>query len=117
MRSAPLRTIRLPTLLMAATIAAVASAAPAQAAEKVRLAQNQSPISGVSIIADRKGFFANNGLDVEVFNFTTGKQCLDTVMAAAPISPLLLKRRPPPPPCLVKRSRCSRGPSTPISRR
>jgi ABC-type nitrate/sulfonate/bicarbonate transport system substrate-binding protein len=80
MRSAPLRTIRLPTMLMAAAIAAVASAAPTQAVEKVRLAQNQSPISGVSIIADRKGFFAKNGLDVEVFNFTTGKQCLDTVM-------------------------------------
>ncbi|TMK07109.1 MAG: ABC transporter substrate-binding protein, partial [Alphaproteobacteria bacterium] len=43
---------------MAAAIAAVASAAPTQAVEKVRLAQNQSPISGVSIIADRKGFFA-----------------------------------------------------------
>ena len=80
MRSAPLRTIRLPIVLMAAAIAAVASAAPTQAVEKVRLAQNQSPISGVSIIADRKGFFAQNGLDVEVFNFTTGKQCLDTVM-------------------------------------
>jgi ABC-type nitrate/sulfonate/bicarbonate transport system substrate-binding protein len=80
MRSAPLRTIRLPTMLMAAAITAVASAAPTQAVEKVRLAQNQSPISGVSIIADRKGFFAKNGLDVEVFNFTTGKQCLDTVM-------------------------------------
>lgn len=80
MRSAPLRTIRLPTMLMAAAITAVASAAPSQAVEKVRLAQNQSPISGVSIIADRKGFFAKNGLDVEVFNLTTGKQCLDTVM-------------------------------------
>src|SRR5437773_1032625 len=80
MRSAPLRTIRLPIVLMAAAIAAVASAAPTQAVEKVRLAQNQSPISGVSIIADRKGFFAQNGLDVEVFKFTTGKQCLDTVM-------------------------------------
>src|SRR6266436_2760572 len=80
MRSAPLRTIRLPIMLMAAAIAAVASAAPTQAVEKVRLAQNQSPISGVSIIADRKDFFAKNGLDVEVFNFTTGKQCLDTVM-------------------------------------
>jgi len=80
MRSAPLRTLRLPTMLMAAAIAAVASAAPTQALEKIRLAQNQSPISGISIIADRKGFFVKNGLDVEVFNFTTGKQCLDTVL-------------------------------------
>jgi ABC-type nitrate/sulfonate/bicarbonate transport system substrate-binding protein len=57
--------------------------APAPAAEQVKLAQNQSPISGVSIIADRKGFFAKNGLEVEVANFTTGKQCLDTVMGGA----------------------------------
>jgi len=80
MRSALLRMMRLPTMLLAAAVAAVAGAAPGQAVEKVRLAQNQSPISGVSIIADRKGFFEKNGLDVEVFNFTTGKQCLDTVM-------------------------------------
>lgn len=58
-------------------------AVPAAAAEKVKLAQNQSPISGVSIIADKKGFFTKNGLEVEVANFTTGKQCLDTVMGGA----------------------------------
>lgn len=71
-----------------ALVALVATASlspvlPATAAEKVKLAQNQSPISGVSIVADRKGFFAKNGLDVEVANFTTGKQCLDTVMGGA----------------------------------
>src|SRR5690606_9852868 len=53
---------------------------PATAAEKVRLAQNLSPISGVSIIAKEKGFFDRQGLDVQVSNFTSGKQCLQTVM-------------------------------------
>ena len=67
-------------VLALAAATALASLDPASAAEKVRLAQNQAPISGVSIVADRKGFFAKNGLEVEVFNFTTGKQCLDTVM-------------------------------------
>ena len=65
--------------VLAATVA-LACVTPANAAEKIRLAQNQSPISGVSIVADQKGFFARNGLEVEVFNFTTGKQCLDTVI-------------------------------------
>ncbi len=67
-------------VLALAAATALASLDPASAAEKVRLAQNQAPISGVSIVADRKGLFAKNGLEVEVFNFTTGKQCLDTVM-------------------------------------
>jgi aliphatic sulfonates family ABC transporter substrate-binding protein len=67
-------------LIAAATLSQVL---PAAAAEKLKLAQNQSPISGVSIVADRKGLFAKNGLEVEVLNFTTGKQCLDTVMGGA----------------------------------
>ena len=71
------------TLLAAVAAATLLPLLPAAAAEKVKLAQNQSPISGVSIVADRKGFFAKNGLDVEVANFTTGKQCLDTVMGGA----------------------------------
>jgi NitT/TauT family transport system substrate-binding protein len=54
--------------------------APATALDQVRLAQNQSPISGVSIVAKLKGFFEANNLDVIVSNFTTGKQCLDTVV-------------------------------------
>jgi ABC-type nitrate/sulfonate/bicarbonate transport system substrate-binding protein len=54
--------------------------APASAVDQVRLAQNQSPISGISIVAKAKGFFEANGLDVSVSNFTTGKQCLDTVV-------------------------------------
>jgi NitT/TauT family transport system substrate-binding protein len=70
-------------VLMLCVIALLAKSEPAAAAEKLKLAQNQGPISGISILADRKGFFARNGLDVEVLNFTTGKQCLDTVMGGA----------------------------------
>jgi NitT/TauT family transport system substrate-binding protein len=80
MRSDLPRKTRCRALFVLAAAAALANIGPLSAAEKVRLAQNQSPISGVSIVADRKGFFAKNGLEVEVFNFTTGKQCLDTVM-------------------------------------
>ncbi|WP_346656074.1 NrtA/SsuA/CpmA family ABC transporter substrate-binding protein [Bradyrhizobium sp. dw_78] len=47
---------------------------------KARLAQNLSPISGITIIAKAEGFFEKHGLDIEVSNFTTGKQCLDTLI-------------------------------------
>ncbi|NEQ53362.1 MAG: ABC transporter substrate-binding protein [Leptolyngbya sp. SIO3F4] len=49
----------------------------------VRLAQNLSPISGVAIVAKEKGFFDEQGLAVEVSNFTSGKQCLETVIGGA----------------------------------
>jgi aliphatic sulfonates family ABC transporter substrate-binding protein len=83
MRSMSARQAKRRLLLMLAAAAALVQTLPATAAEKLKLAQNQSPISGVSIVADRKGFFVRNGLDVEVLNFTTGKQCLDTVMGGA----------------------------------
>jgi NitT/TauT family transport system substrate-binding protein len=76
-------TLRRRALLAILGAAALAAADAVHASERVHLAQNQSPISGVSIVALRNGFFANNGLDVEVSNFTTGKQCLDTVMGGA----------------------------------
>ncbi|RTL54003.1 MAG: transporter substrate-binding domain-containing protein [Bradyrhizobiaceae bacterium] len=47
---------------------------------KARMAQNLSPISGVAIVAQEKGFFAKHGLEITVSNFTSGKQCLDTVI-------------------------------------
>ena len=47
---------------------------------KARLAQNLGPISGITIIAKSEGFFEKHGLDIAVSNFTTGKQCLDTVV-------------------------------------
>lgn len=46
----------------------------------VRLAQNLSPISGMTIVAKQQGFFDEYGLNVEVSNFTSGKQCLETVV-------------------------------------
>jgi ABC-type nitrate/sulfonate/bicarbonate transport system substrate-binding protein len=47
---------------------------------KARLAQNLSPISGMAIVAKQKGFFEKHGLEIEISNFTSGKQCLDTVI-------------------------------------
>jgi ABC-type nitrate/sulfonate/bicarbonate transport system substrate-binding protein len=47
---------------------------------RARLAQNLSPISGVTIVAKEKGFFAKRDLDITVSNFTSGKQCLDTAI-------------------------------------
>lgn len=58
------------------------SAAPTEKIP-VRLAQNLSPISGVAIVAKEKGFFDEQGLAVEVSNFTSGKQCLETVIGGA----------------------------------
>lgn len=59
----------------------VLSAQPVSAeALKTRLAQNLSPISGIAIVAKAKGFFDKEGLDVEVSNFTSGKQALGTVI-------------------------------------
>ena len=83
MRAALARQVRRWAFPILAGAAALVSTPAARAGEKVHLAQNQSPISGVSIIALRNGFFAKNGLDVQVSNFTTGKQCLDTVMGGA----------------------------------
>ncbi|MDX2205314.1 MAG: NrtA/SsuA/CpmA family ABC transporter substrate-binding protein [Hyphomicrobiaceae bacterium] len=65
---------------LAAGLSLISAQTSASAAEKVRLAQNLSPISATVIIAKQKGFFAKHGLDVEVSNFTSGKKCLDTVL-------------------------------------
>jgi NitT/TauT family transport system substrate-binding protein len=69
-------TRRLAGVVVLATL--LAGAASAQ--DKVTLAQNLSPVSGVSIVAKQRGLFLQHGLDVAVSNFTTGKQCLDTVI-------------------------------------
>ncbi|MBI5128433.1 MAG: NrtA/SsuA/CpmA family ABC transporter substrate-binding protein [Rhodopseudomonas palustris] len=47
---------------------------------KAKLAQNLGPISGIVIVAKQQGFFEKRGLDITVSNFTSGKQCLDTVV-------------------------------------
>ena len=75
-------------IFLAVLLAAVALSWPvvaptaAQAEEllKARLAQNLGPISGLVIIAKAKGLFEKQGLDISVANFTSGKQCLDTVL-------------------------------------
>lgn len=57
---------------------------PVAAAEfKATLAQNLSPISGVTIVAQHKGFFKKHGLEITVSNFTSGKQCLNAVLGGA----------------------------------
>jgi NitT/TauT family transport system substrate-binding protein len=67
--------------LFAPLLALGISAGAVQAAVmKARLAQNLSPISGVAIVAKEKGFFEKHELDITVSNFTSGKQCLDTVV-------------------------------------
>ena len=47
---------------------------------KARLAQNLGPISALTIVAKSKGIFERHGLDITVSNFTSGKQCLNTVI-------------------------------------
>jgi ABC-type nitrate/sulfonate/bicarbonate transport system substrate-binding protein len=90
-------------LLAWALLGSVFAHGPAIALEKVTLAQNQSPISGVSIIAKQLKFFEKHGLDVTVANFTSGKQCLDTVIgggaqiattAEAPTTAAAMSRQP-----------------------
>lgn len=66
---------------LAICAAVVSSAAPSRAElMKARLAMNLSPISGVTIVAKQKGMFEKHGLDIAVSNFTSGKQCLNTVI-------------------------------------
>ena len=68
-------------LALAAFSLAIVTLQPAAAADmSARLAQNLSPISGVTIVAKEKGFFEAHGLDITVSNFTSGKQCLNTVL-------------------------------------
>lgn len=64
----------------AAVLAAVLGSPASAELLKARLAQNLSPISGVTIVAQAKGFFKKRGLEISVSNFTNGKQCLDTVV-------------------------------------
>lgn len=59
------------------------AAVHANASEKITLAQNLSPISGVTIVAKAQGFFEKEGLDVEVRNLTSGKLALDAVLGGA----------------------------------
>lgn len=63
-----------------ALIAGLALSLHAAAAEKVRLAINLSPISALPLIAQNKGYFQQQGLEVTIANFTSGRQALETVL-------------------------------------
>lgn len=75
-----LRTQIIRAALLACTVLASPVVAQAEEMVKARLAQNLGPISGLTIIAKAKGMFEKQGLDITVSNFTSGKQCLDTVI-------------------------------------
>ncbi len=79
------------------------SGANAEEMLKARLAQNLAPISGLAIVAKTNGLFAKQGLDISVSNFTSGKQCLDTVVgggadiattAEAPVTAAAMAQQP-----------------------
>ena len=81
----------------------IPGAAWAEELLKARLAQNLAPISGLAIIAKAKGLFEKQGLDISVSNFTSGKQCLDTVLgggadiattAEAPVTAAAMAKQP-----------------------
>jgi ABC-type nitrate/sulfonate/bicarbonate transport system substrate-binding protein len=81
----------------------VSTAVRAEDLLKARVAQNLAPISGLVIIAKAKGMFEKEGLDISVTNFTSGKQCLDTVVgggadiattAEAPVTAAAMANQP-----------------------
>src|SRR5690606_12897597 len=91
------------TAALALSSMSVASGALAQEMQKVRLAQNLSPISGVAIVAKNKDFFEKAGLDVQVVNFTSGKQALEATLgggadiattAEAPVTAAAMAKQP-----------------------
>jgi NitT/TauT family transport system substrate-binding protein len=84
-------------------LVATSNNAQAEGLLKASLAQNLAPISGLTIIAKEKGLFEKQGLDISVSNFTTGKQCLDTVIgggadiattAEAPVTAAAMANQP-----------------------
>ena len=69
---------------VAMAILAGAGSLHARAAEfEATLAQNLSPISGVTIVAQAKGFFKKHGRHITGSNFTSVKQCLNAVLGGA----------------------------------
>lgn len=65
---------------LSAFVAMLLISTPAGAMQKVKLAQNASPISGVTMVAKDQGFFEDQGLDVEILGFTSGRAALESVM-------------------------------------
>ena len=56
---------------------------PTPALTKVILAQNPVPHSALPIIAKHNGYFRQEGLDVEVKEFATGKLCFDAMVGGS----------------------------------
>lgn len=74
----PLFTRRL--AVIASVTALLFGANTAMAQDKIRLAINLSPISALPLIAQNKGLFQKQGLEVTITNFTSGRQALETVL-------------------------------------
>lgn len=67
--------------LFSASLAPHSTAAPSNPAlPGVRLALNLSPISALPLIAQERGLFTQQGLQVQITNFTSGRQALETVL-------------------------------------
>ena len=63
-------------------LANIANQAAADSTELI-LAQNQSPISGVTMVAKERGYFQDHDLDVEVASFTSGREALNSVLGGS----------------------------------
>lgn len=64
--------------ILIAGLTVVYFAAPQESAqEKITLAINPIPLSSLIFIAEEKGYFAEEGLEIEFVNFQTGKMALD----------------------------------------
>lgn len=95
-----MRNVTIHTLAVMLFAVGYTTGIPAQ--EKIRLAQNLSPISGVVIVAKQKKLFDKHGLDVTVSNFTSGRAALEAVLgggadvattAEAPITAAMMARQ------------------------
>jgi len=67
-------------LALAASAFLLLHAGTSFAAERVRLAINLAPVSALTLVAQQKGLFTKNGLDVAIANFSSGRQALETVL-------------------------------------
>lgn len=71
--------VRVATALALPVLGSAAQAGNTEAT----MALNLSPISGIAIVAQEMGLFADNGLTITQSNFTSGKQALNAVLGGA----------------------------------
>ena len=69
--------------LVAVSLLVAGTSAQAEELTTVQLAQNQSPISGVSMVAKERGYFEQEGLNVEISSFTSGREALNSVLGGS----------------------------------